>query len=166
MTGRFAQGATRLTIVRAVAAVTAFAALVAFAAPAAPLVAQPGASTCVPVAARPIQRGQTLAADDIAPRGATACTSRTSLVGFRTRRMIAAGEPLREPAIAAPDAIVAGQPVAVVWRDANVELRLAATALTAAPLGARATVRVADTRARTSRRLEGVAVAPGVVLVR
>ncbi len=42
--------------------------------------------------------------------------------------MIAAGEPLREPAVAAPDAIVAGQPVAVVWRDANVELRLAGTA--------------------------------------
>jgi flagellar basal body P-ring formation protein FlgA len=129
--------------------------LVALLLVAAPSAAQPKAS-CTPVAARALTRGQTLSADDIA----AGCAS-PSLVGSVTRRVIAAGEPLREPAVAPPNVIAPNDPVAVVYRDAGLEIRLKGVAANAAPLGGRVTVRV-DVR----RRLDGVAVAPGVVQVK
>jgi flagella basal body P-ring formation protein FlgA len=116
--------------------------------------ARAGAQT-TPVAARDLPRGHVLAAGDVrAPRGA-------SVVGWTTRRVIAAGEPLRAPAVAAPAAVRAGDRVAVVWRDAGIELRLAGTATHDAPVGGRVAVRV-DAR----RRLEGTVAGPALVRIR
>ena len=124
------------------------------------LVAQPGAARATGyVATRPLPRGTVLAADDMtpaAPNGAGAAP-----VGWTTKRMIAAGEALRAPAVAPPDAIRSGQPVDVFYNDGAIRLRLKGTALNAASLGARVAVRI-DAR----RRLEGVAVGPSAVQLR
>ena len=120
------------------------------------------------VAARPLPRGTVLAAEDMAPaapngasRAAAAAPVGAAPVGWTTRRLIAAGEPLRAPAVAPPDAIRSGQPVDVVFSDGAIALRLKGTALNAAALGARVAVRI-DAR----RRLEGVAVGPSTVQLR
>jgi flagella basal body P-ring formation protein FlgA len=144
------------------------AALVLLAAAPAALAAQPrprvaGARAVAElVATRPLPRGYTLAAGDMAaapaPGGATAVAAApAALVGWTTRRVIAAGEVLRAPAVAPPAAVRAGQPVAVVYAAEGVTLKLHGTAATDAPLGGRVAVRV-DTR----RRFEGVVEAPGV----
>jgi flagella basal body P-ring formation protein FlgA len=127
---------------------------------AAPLAAQPRA--CTPVAAHALGRGQTLTADDIASGGA--CAQRAALVGSVTRRVIAAGEVLREPAVAPPNVIEANQQVSVVYRDGGIELRLTGVAANAAPAGGRVTVRIAgQPRAgQPSRSLDGVAVSAGL----
>jgi flagellar basal body P-ring formation protein FlgA len=130
------------------------AALLAAPALAAPALAQQPRAAAF-VAARALPRGWVLTADDMTTAGAEA---RQAPVGWTTKRMIAAGEPLRAPAIAPPDAIRAGQPVDVLWSDGAIRLRLKGTAMNAATLGARVTVRI-DAR----RRLEGVATAPGTV---
>ncbi len=127
------------------------------------------AADAVPVAARALPRGHVLAAEDIAPApqsppGSGSRSPVRGLVGWTTRRMVAAGEPLRAPAVAPPDAVRAGQPVAVVYRDAGLELRLAGTAAASAPVGQRVAVRV-EHGGRT-RRLEGTVVAAGVVAIR
>lgn len=129
----------------------------------APLGTRPGATAAAagevvaaatPRAARALARGQTLAAADVdGPAGEAA-----RLVGWTTRRVIAAGEVLRAPAVAPPAAVRAGETVAVVYAADGVTLRLNGTAAADAPLGGRVTVRV-DMR----RRLEGVVEAPGVV---
>jgi flagella basal body P-ring formation protein FlgA len=130
----------------------------AAAAPAAPAAASALAAqapaAAAPRAARPLARGQTLAAADIDAAGGDA----RRLVGWTTRRVIAAGEPLRAPAVAPPAAVRAGDAVALVYQADGLSLRLAGTAATDAPLGGRVAVRV-DTR----RRFEGVVTAPGVV---
>jgi flagella basal body P-ring formation protein FlgA len=114
------------------------------------------------LAARELPRGHVLTADDIRSGGArsTPAARRSTLVGWTTRRAIAAGEPLRAPAVAPPAAVRAGEKVAVVWRDAGIELRLAGTAAQDAPVGARVAVRV-DAR----RRLEGTVVGPALVRI-
>jgi flagella basal body P-ring formation protein FlgA len=112
-------------------------------------------SAAQPRAARALARGETLAAADIDGVGAR---DAGRFVGWTTRRMIAAGEPLREPAVAPPAAVRAGDAVALVYRADGVTLRLAGTAAADAPLGGRVTVRV-DAR----RRFEGVVAAPGLV---
>jgi flagella basal body P-ring formation protein FlgA len=105
-------------------------------------------------AARALARGETLAAADIDAAGADG----VRLVGWTTRRVIAAGEPLRAPAVAPPAAVRAGEPVALLYQADGVTLRLAGTAATDAPVGGRVAVRV-DTR----RRFEGVVAGPGLV---
>ena len=135
----------------------ASAVLAALLAPAA-LVAQPRATTG-DVATRALPRGTVLAADDMAPAAPDAAGA--APLGWTTKRLIAAGEPLRAPAVAPPDAIRSGQPVDVVYSDGAIRLRLKGTALNAAPVGARVAVRI-DAR----RRLEGVAVGPSTVQLR
>jgi flagella basal body P-ring formation protein FlgA len=131
-----------------------------------------------PTAARALPRGVVLTAEDIAA-GESAPSSliaqRSALIGWTTRRVIAAGEPLRAPAVAPPSdaaaagsaatrlaggaAVVrAGQKVVVVYRDAGLELRLGGVAAQDGAVGARVGVRL-DAR----RRLEGTVVAPGVI---
>ncbi|MGZ8377348.1 MAG: flagella basal body P-ring formation protein FlgA [Gemmatirosa sp.] len=119
-------------------------------------VARPAAApeAVAPTAARDLPRGHVLAATDISP-------ATPSLVGWTTRRVVTAGQALREPAVARPlaaSAISAGQQVAVIWRDQGIALRMNGVAVSAAPIGARVKVRL-DAR----RRLEGTVVAPGVV---
>lgn len=114
------------------------------------------ADVATPTAARDLPRGHVLAAGDMSP-------ATPAMVGWTTRRLITAGEPLREPAVVPPGAIAAvspGQRVAIVWRDAQVEVRLAGIAAGAASVGSTVGVRV-DAR----RRFEGVVIAPGVVRV-
>jgi flagella basal body P-ring formation protein FlgA len=144
-------------------AVVAIVALL-FAAPLHALHAQPKA--CTPLAARALVRGETLTADDIAVPGS--CTQGLALVGAVTRRMIAAGEPLREPAVAPANAIAANQQVSVIYRDAGIEVRLSGVAANAAPVGGRVTVRVAGAPRSgvASRSLDGVAIGAGLVQVK
>jgi flagella basal body P-ring formation protein FlgA len=116
------------------------------------------------VAARTLARGAVIALEDVraidSPRGNPRPAPRAPVVGWVTKRVIAPGEPLRAPSIAPPNVIESGQPVAVVWREPGIEVRLKGVAANAAALGDRVTVRV-DVR----RRLEGVAVAPGLVQI-
>ncbi len=116
----------------------------------------PAAVAQGPRAARALARGESLAAGDIV--AAPGDTLAPRLVGWTTRRVIAAGEVLHAPAVAPPAAVRAGDHVAVVYQQSGVALRLAGTAAADAALGARVAVRV-DTR----RRFEGTVTAPGVV---
>jgi flagellar basal body P-ring formation protein FlgA len=136
--------------------------LVALSLLAAPLGAQARPS-CALVAARALPRGHVLSADDIAEgrQGSARCAPRSALVGSQTRRVVSAGEVLREPAVMPPNVIESGQPVSLLYEDGGVQIRLSGVAANAAPVGGRVTVRV-DVR----RRLQGVAVAPGVVRVK
>ena len=96
------------------------------------------------------------------------CALRSALVGAVTRRMIAAGEPLREPAVAPANVIEANQRVSVVYRDAGIEVRLSGTAANAAPMGGRVAVRVAGAPRSgvASRQLDGVVIGAGLVQVK
>jgi flagella basal body P-ring formation protein FlgA len=80
------------------------------------------------------------------------------VVGWTTRRVIAAGEPLLPPAVSPPDLVKAGDAVEAVWRGRTIQLRVKGTAAGSAALGERVLVRV-DAR----RRLEGVVIGPALV---
>jgi flagellar basal body P-ring formation protein FlgA len=130
--------------------------------------AEPAAATApaatYPVAARDLARGEVLAAEDIdrvalsedVAKRADGAT--VSLVGWRTRRVISAGEPLRPPAVSPPDLVRAGEPVEAVWQGRSVVLRVSGTAAGSAAMGERVLVRI-DAR----RRLEGVVIGPALV---
>lgn len=123
------------------------------------LAAPRGAAAQVPLAARDLQRGVVLAAEDIAPvAAADPATPAERRVGWVTRRVIAAGEPLRHPAVAPPEAVRSGEPVDVVWRQGGLELRAKGTATRSATVGERISVRVGP-----HRRLDGVVAGPGLV---
>ncbi len=120
------------------------------------------------VATRDLARGDTLRDGDIAlvdtlverrpPFGLDTTTPRR---GWLVQRAIAAGEWLRAPAVIAPPAVTAGQPVYALWRDDHVTLAMAGVALRTAPVGATVSVRVGRTR-----RLDGVVIAPDTVRIR
>ena len=117
------------------------------------------ATSTLAIAARDLARGETLALEDMttapAPAGAA---SPASVVGWTTRRVISAGEPLLPPAVSPPDLIRAGDPVEALWRGRTIHLRVKGTAAGSAALGERVLVRV-DAR----RRLEGVVIGPALV---
>ena len=131
----------------------------------------------VPVAARALARGEVLTAADIAffadtvrevrertrAAGAWGTTASAAPVGagWVVRRAIAAGEPLRAPAVTPPDAVRYGQPVRVVYRESGLAITISGTAVADAPVGARVAVRVES--AGRARRLEGTVLAPGLV---
>jgi len=133
----------------------------------------------VPVAARAIARGEVLGADAIAlapdttravreaPAGGWTAAPRPTAAagpvrpGWVARRQIAAGEPLRAPAVTPPDAVRHGQPVRVVYRESGLAITISGTAAADAPVGARVAVRVES--AGRARRLEGTVIAPGLV---
>jgi flagella basal body P-ring formation protein FlgA len=119
----------------------------------------------VPVAARDLARGVVLTAEDVEFRavGGTAparAAGEQPGAGWVTRRVVRAGEPLREPAVARPAVIESGQTVEAIWDDAGVVLRVRGTAVGAAALGERVIVKV-----DAKRRLEGVASGPGLVRI-
>lgn len=114
-----------------------------------------------PVAARDLERGEVLTAADIryvAASGEQATHAPASLVGWRTRRLIDEGEPLREPAVSPPDLVRAGETVQAVYRGRSIVLRVTGTAAGSGAMGERVLVRV-DAR----RRLEGVVIGPALV---
>jgi flagella basal body P-ring formation protein FlgA len=81
-------------------------------------------------------------------------------VGWTTRRTIAAGEALREPAVGRPVAMKAGDPVDVLWKSNGIALKLRGVAAGSASLGERVAVRI-DSR----RRMEGIAAGPALVRI-
>lgn len=145
----------------------------------------------VAVAARPIARGAVLEGADIAmvpdtlrayrerPAGATngavnggagawqatgpAADAANAPVqpGWVARRPIAAGEPLRAPAVAPPVAVRYGQAVRCVYRTEGLAVTVAGTAVADAPVGARVAVRVEGNG--RARRLEGTVIGPALV---
>jgi flagella basal body P-ring formation protein FlgA len=123
------------------------------------------ATTLVPVAARIIPRGTQLSAEDIAeveaPASAGGSITRKVAPGWIARRRIDLGEPLREPAVMPPMAVLPGDSVDAVYRDAGVALRLHGTAMTSAAIGDRVVVKV-----DLKRRLEGTLTAPRLVVLR
>ena len=70
-----------------------------------------------PVAARALARGAVLTADDITYPDSAAATDSTVAPGWVTRRVVAAGEPLRPPAVQPPVVVTANQPVELEWTD-------------------------------------------------
>lgn len=103
-------------------------------------------------AARDLQRGVTLTRDDYVGAG------ESGPVGWVTRRVVRAGEPLRPPAIVPARVIRSGDQVKVVWSDGALEVRLTGRAMNAAAAGEPVRVRV-DAR----RRFEGTANEDGTV---
>lgn len=118
------------------------------------------------VAARALQRGDTLRAEDIALvdtsivwRWSNVAPDTTRAVpGWITRRAIAAGEVLRAPAVGAAPIVSAGSRVSVIYQDGPVRILLSGIAVNNAPLGAPVGVRI-----DANRRLDGIAVAPNTV---
>lgn len=115
------------------------------------------------VAARDLSRGEVLTDVDIryvplsegeSPRG----EAPASLIGWRTRRVISAGEPLRKPGVSPPDLVRAGEEVQALYAGRSVVLRVTGTAAGSGAMGERVLVRV-DAR----RRLEGVVIGPALV---
>ncbi len=122
-----------------------------------------GVRTKVEVAARALPRGYTLSDKDVADVtktrwGAPDGDGPSVRIGWVTRRMIRKGEELRSPAVQPALVVVAGRPVALVWRRDGVGLRVSGRAAGSAALGQDVYVRT-----RSGRRLRGVVVAPGVV---
>lgn len=115
-------------------------------------------SAPVVVAARDLPRGAVLERSDLRyPAGAVPDSAAPPL-GWVTRRVIGAGEPLREPAVAAPEWVRNGTPVQLLWKSGAVELRLTGRAMGSGARGERVWVRV-DAR----RRFAGIVEGPGVV---
>ncbi len=121
------------------------------------------------VAARAFARGDTLRADDIAVVdtvitwrwGNVAPDTSRPGVGWVTRRAIAMGEVLREPAVMAPPVVTSGTTVTAIWQDGPVRLVLSGVATNTAAIGAPVRVRIDGTR-----RLDGIAIAPNTVRLR
>lgn len=119
----------------------------------------------VAVATRTIARGVTLGAGDVAYRDSTLSSTRSVVAdsspvaaGWVTRRVIAAGEVLRAPAVEPPTAVSANQSVAVEWSDRNVRLTMRGIATRNAPVGSRVSVRM-----ESGRRVETTVVGAGRV---
>jgi flagella basal body P-ring formation protein FlgA len=121
-----------------------------------------GIERTVPVATRALPRGASLTTADYqllaavvrpALRNAAAAES-----GWVTRRAVAAGEPLVEPAVGPPALVASGQPVNFVADHAGIRLAIRGTAATSGALGDRVWVRV-----EAGRRLRGIVTAPATV---
>jgi flagella basal body P-ring formation protein FlgA len=131
-------------------------------APAATTVAALGVERSVPVASRALARGVAVSPSDYriatvvvrpALRGAAAADS-----GWVTRRAVAEGEALIEPAVGPPALVTAGQAVNFVAQTGTVRLSVRGTAASAGALGDRVWVRL-----DSGRRLRGLVAAPGTV---
>jgi flagella basal body P-ring formation protein FlgA len=125
--------------------------------------AQDTATGTVPVAARVIPRGRVLSDDDISEIPASASDrqfTRRPTAGWVARRLIAAGEPLREPSVSPPVDVLPGDTVKAVRTAGGLTLALKGTAMHSASIGDRVAVRV-DAR----RRLEGTLAAPRLVVL-
>lgn len=118
----------------------------------------------VPVAARALPSGATLADADIRREerlryGPPRPAHERVRAGWITRRPFAEGVPLVAPGVAPPAAVAAGAPVAVEWTSGAVRVSLAGTALGAAGLGQPVRVQLTG---RPGLR-QGIVVAPGLV---
>jgi flagella basal body P-ring formation protein FlgA len=122
-----------------------------------------GTARRVAVATRTIGRGVSLSANDFEYRDSTLHTTPdTSVIaaGWVTRRVIAAGEVLRAPAVEPPTVVTANQPVSVEWIDQNIRLTLRGIATRNASIGTRVSVRM-----ESGRRIDGTVVGTGRVRI-
>jgi flagellar basal body P-ring formation protein FlgA len=134
-----------------------------------PLRFRAGTRTRAMLATRTLVRGDTLSGTDLVGRDTVlwgkpasgVAATRTPSVGWIARRQIAAGERLAEPAVTPAPAVSSGDPVRAIYRDGSLALALRGVANNTAEVGQRVSVRI-DMR----RRLDGIAVAPGVVALR
>jgi len=117
------------------------------------------AQDAVPVAAHDIPRGTELTAADVAPDSAPTGAS-ASRVGWVTRRVIHAGEPLREPAVVPPQLVHAGADVTVRAESGGVVVTRAGTALTSGSLGEHVRVRI-----DAQHIVTGIVAAPATVKI-
>jgi flagellar basal body P-ring formation protein FlgA len=125
---------------------------------AAPLAAQGG----VPIAARDLPRGTVLSEADIAFRDAGGRrTGEAAEAGWVTRRVVRAGEELRTPAVARPEAVRSGDEVTVRVRQGTVLLTLRGVAAAGAGIGETVWVRIG-----TGWRIQGVVAGPGEVAIK
>lgn len=123
------------------------------------------------VARHDLARGVVLTADDIdtlvvvaegvARRAARDADGERAAPGWRTRRVVRGGEPLRAPAVAPPPLVARGATVTLVWEGPTLRLTRQGTALGDARRGDRVAVRVDATR-----RFTGVVSGAGTVVVR
>jgi flagella basal body P-ring formation protein FlgA len=121
-----------------------------------------GVERTIPVAARALPRGASLSSSDyrvaaVMVRSALA-TAVAAESGWVTRRPVAAGEPLVEPAVGPPALVASGQPVMFVADAGAVHLAVRGTAATSGALGDRVWVRM-----DSGRRLRGTVTAPGTI---
>ena len=121
-----------------------------------------GVERSVPVAARALARGVALSPSDyriasVVVRPALAAAAAADS-GWVTRRAVAEGDALVEPAVGPPALVTAGQPVNFVAQAGSVRLSVRGTAATAGALGDRVWVRM-----DSGRRLRGIVAAPGTV---
>lgn len=124
-----------------------------------------GVEERLPLAARALPRETALAESDIVLDSASVRwgpprdRGATPGVGWVTRRLVNAGEPLREPTVGKPIVVKHGEPVEVVYGRGAVLLRVRGTAVGSASVGERVGVRMDN-----GRRIDGVAA--GAALVR
>jgi flagella basal body P-ring formation protein FlgA len=97
--------------------------------------AQSAVPSAVPVAAREIARGVELTGADISGDS-------TERAGWLTRRVIHAGEPLKEPAVVPPQLVRAGTEITVRAETGGVTVTRTGTALMSGSLGERVRVRI------------------------
>jgi flagella basal body P-ring formation protein FlgA len=122
----------------------------------------------VAAAARPLARGDTVAAADLAPawvettrfRGEPLrwADARALAAGATARRALGAGEPVRAGDLVAPLAVETGGPVEIRYRRGGLALALRGQARERGAVGAAVRVYCPDTRATYRVRL----LAPGV----
>ena len=120
------------------------------------------ATADAPRAARALARGTVLAIADMVSDGAASPVSPATvpaIVGWETRRMVKAGEPLRAPAIAPPTLVFANTVVQVVASVDGVKVSRPGTALGAGALGETVRIRLDPHRTIT-------AIVAGVATVR
>jgi flagella basal body P-ring formation protein FlgA len=122
-------------------------------------------SVRIPVASHDLTRGTVLSASDFHWSDTTLTDGSTPdaapvSAGWVTRRVIHAGEILREPGVAKPDVISAGDAVDVVYWTPGVSIRLRGTAIGRGRIGDEVYVKL-DNR----RRLHGVISGPNTVRV-
>lgn len=115
-----------------------------------------------PVAARDLERDVVLAPEDIAYRASVEWGAPRPVgavhAGWVTRRRVAKGQSLEEPAVAPPAVVRAGEPVRAVWSRGTITLALEGTALGTAALGEKVAFRT-----ESGRRLLGVAAGPSTI---
>lgn len=129
--------------------------------------ARAGVVTLTPVASRALPRDVQLGDSDIVmapvviwgpPKNPDAVAPPAR--GWITRRLIAQGEPLREPAVSPPEMVRSGMPVTVLYTHEGIDLRVAGTAASTAGMG-----EVVLVRLDASRRLKGIVSGPGLVRI-
>ena len=120
-----------------------------------------GVDTPVPTAARPLDRGVRVEADDVVTRLTTVWgmpVPHDDPVGSETQRMVAPGEPLLPPAVRPPLLIKGGDQVEAVYRQTGISVTVRGEALGRARAGD-----VVMVRLRSGVRISGRAVGPGRV---